>query len=171
MKKRNFKTGRYVQDRGFIKVWLILLGIGLAVGPSFVGINTIHDWFKSFETVFVVESSLAKEPVDMKEARIAYLINKIYQVAKVYGVSGYHMERTVECESRFNNIQSTAKYKTGPNGYEDSWGVSQIHLPSHPDVSREEAMNEEFAIEWMAKNFNNPYVVWYGYNRKLDRCN
>ena len=120
----------------------------------------------------MVESSLAEELVmDTKEARIAYLINKVYQTAKVYGVSGYQMERTIECESRFNNIQSTAKDKTGPNGYEDSWGISQIHLPSHPEVSRAEAMDEHFAIEWMAKNFNNRYVVWYGYSRKYDKCN
>ena len=170
-RKRNIKTGRYIQDRGFVKVWLVLLGIGLAIGPSFVGVNNIYNWLRSFETVFVVESVLAKEPVDMKEARIAYLINKIYARAKFYGVSGYQMERTIECESRFNNIQSTAKDKTGPNGYEDSWGISQIHLPSHPEVSRAEAMTEEFAIEWMAKNFNNRYVVWYGYSRKYDRCN
>ena len=89
-------------------------------------------------------------------------------VAKIYGVSGYQMERTIECESRFNNIQSTA-YQNGAR--EDSWGIAQIHLPSHPEVSRDEALDEEFTIEWMAKNFNNPYVTWYGYSRKYDKCN
>ena len=115
----------------------------------------------------MVENTQAVEVID-NEDRIDYLIRKIQQKAKLYGVNAYQMQRTIECESRFNNIQSTA-YKNGVR--EDSWGIAQIHLPSHSEVSRLEAMNEEFAIEWMAQNFNNPYVTWYAYSRKYDKCN
>ena len=135
---------------------------------SMIGVNTI---IRSVGAVFVVDNTQAIETItseDLAEARIAKLINEVYRVAKIYRVSGYQMERTIECESRFNNIQSTA-YQNGVR--EDSWGIAQIHLPSHPEVGREEALEEEFAIEWMAKNFNNPYVTWYAYNRKLDKCN
>ena len=133
-----------------------------------IGWNTI---INSIGLAVQVDNAKAVEAIteqDIKEARIQYLIEKIYQVARAHGVNGYQMERTVECESRFNNIQSTA-YRNGVR--EESYGIAQIHLPSHPEVTKEEALNEEFAIEWMAKNFNNPYVTWYAYNRKLDKCN
>lgn len=142
------------------------------VGTGFtIGWNTI---LNSVGMALRVDNSQAVEIItdqDIKEARIQHLIDRVYQVSEMYGVSGYQMERTIECESRFNNVQSSVKDPSGPNGREDSWGIAQIHLPSHPDVSREEAMNEEFAIKWMAQNFNNPYVTWYGYSRKYDKCN
>jgi len=121
----------------------------------------------SIESVLVVENTHA-EMLSPEEQRIRALIDKIYRVADEYGVSGYWMERTIECESRFRNVQSSA-YKNGVR--EDSWGIAQIHLPSHPEVTVAQALNENFAIEGMAKNFNNPYVTWYGYDRKNDKCN
>src|SRR3990167_114172 len=166
--KRDRYNGRFIQDRTIYAFFMIPV---LVISFSLLGVNTILNWVKSIEKTFIVENTQAEETItneDLVEARIAKLINVVYQKAKVYGVSGYQMERTIECESRFNNIQSTA-YKNGVR--EDSWGIAQIHLPSHSEVSRLEAMNEEFAIEWMAQNFNNPYVTWYAYSRKYDRCN
>lgn len=162
------RRGRFDKDRRLYKYFLIVFGV---YAVSMMGVNTIWGFIKSFDKIFYVENSVAVETITnevIAEARIDYLIGRVYNVAKVYGVSGYQMERTIECESRFNNVQSSA-YQNGVR--EDSWGIAQIHLPSHPDVSREEAMNEEFAIDWMAKHFNDPYVTWYGYNRKTDKCN
>src|SRR3990167_1723535 len=166
MKIRDYR-GRFDKDRRLYKFFIIGFGI---YAISMLGINTIWGWLRSFEQVFEVKNTRAIEVITsetIQETRIKYLIDKIYQTARVYGVNGYHMERTIECESRFNNIQSTA-YKNGVR--EDSWGIAQIHLPSHPEVNRDEALDELFAIEWMASNFNNPYVAWYGYNRKTNQC-
>lgn len=55
------------------------------------------------------------------------------------------MARVINCESS-NNPNAV-----GDHGY--SFGLAQIHLPSHPYVSREEALDPEFAVEFMAKNF------------------
>ena len=161
--KRN-SLGQFISDRPLTKLFLGVAFLGMI---SMIGVNTIWGWAKSLEKNFVVENTQAVEVID-NEDRIDYLIRKIQQKAKLYGVNAYQMQRTIECESRFNNIQSTA-YKNGVR--EDSWGIAQIHLPSHSEVSRLEAMNEEFAIEWMAQNFNNPYVTWYAYSRKYDKCN
>lgn len=63
-----------------------------------------------------------------------------------YGVSEAVMRKVVACESTFN-----------PNAIGDggkSFGLVQIHLPSHPYVSREEALNPEFAVEFLAKNLS-----------------
>lgn len=165
-KLRRDRKGRFDKDRRAYKYFIIAIAV---YGISMIGINTIWGWAKSVEQVLEVDNTYAGEVVTNKtleESRIEHLINVIYQKAKVYGVNGYQMERTIECESRFQNIQSTA-YRNGVR--EDSWGIAQIHLPSHPEVSREEALDEMFAIEWMASHFNT--VTWFGYDRRHDRCN
>jgi len=69
-------------------------------------------------------------------------------------VNGTEMFRTVLCESSASStIQSRHLDPTGPNGREDSWGLAQIHLPSHPSVSREMAQDPDFALEFMAMKF------------------
>lgn len=35
---------------------------------------------------------------------------------------------------------------------EDSWGLAQIHLPSHPSVTREMAQNPAFAVDFLVSN-------------------
>ena len=68
--------------------------------------------------------------------------------------------------------QSELKYKKGNKwGFvegtrEKSYGLAQIHLPDHPDVSYEEAINPEFSIEFMAKNFAKGNEGWWmGYEK------
>lgn len=46
------------------------------------------------------------------------------------------------------SLQSYVIQKNGQR--EDSWGLSQIHLPSHPSITREQAQNPKFAIGFMA---------------------
>lgn len=61
---------------------------------------------------------------------------------------------TIMCESKASTtVQSMYPDPKGPNGREDSWGIAQINLPYHPDVSREEATNPDFALNFMAKHF------------------
>lgn len=77
----------------------------------------------------------------------------IQKYADQYKVSSTEMYHVLKCESGFNSIQSRVPSIKGPNGREDSWGVAQIHLPAHPTVALEEAMDPEFAIEWTAQQF------------------
>lgn len=51
--------------------------------------------------------------------------------------------RVLKCESSFVSEQSRI-YKNGVR--EPSFGIAQIHLPSHPDVTKEQALDEEFSI-------------------------
>lgn len=93
------------------------------------------------------------------------VINEI--IAKhATGTKAYQMKRTLGCESGFYNIQSNI-VKNGIR--EDSWGIAQIHLPSHPNVTKEQALDPEFAIKFMSDNWGK--VAWYGYIAKNDSCN
>lgn len=55
-------------------------------------------------------------------------------------------------ENGFNIGQSRIKDRTGPNGREDSWGAVQIHLPDHPIITRKQAQNIDFSIQFLCDN-------------------
>jgi len=68
-----------------------------------------------------------------------------------YPVQATDMIRVIECESHFDStIGGDIR-----NGVPTSWGLSQIHLPAHPEVSKEEATDPEFAIRFMGEAFKN----------------
>lgn len=78
-----------------------------------------------------------------KEPTIDELIT---HYAAEYGVSEHAMRVTIKCESNFN-----------PNAVGDggnSRGLVQIHRPSWPDISDEEAFDPDFAIRFMAERFS-----------------
>ncbi|PIX11561.1 MAG: hypothetical protein COZ74_13765 [Flavobacteriaceae bacterium CG_4_8_14_3_um_filter_31_8] len=72
------------------------------------------------------------------------------------------MEEIISCESHWEySIQSRHFYnkKNVPIGYtvgmrEESWGLVQIHLPAHPKISKEQAIDPDFAIDFLAKNLS-----------------
>lgn len=78
---------------------------------------------------------------------------RVLQMQEKYNLDDSFV-RTMQCESAgWLNIQSMIPAVGGPNGREDSWGVAQIHLPSHPSITRAQALDPEFALEWSAKQF------------------
>lgn len=77
------------------------------------------------------------------------------------GTKAYQLLRTAYCESRYYNIKS--------NLPEESYGIFQIHLPSHPTITKEQALDVDFAVKWASDNFAN--TKWYGYDRAGDHCN
>lgn len=94
------------------------------------------------------------------------LIQKVYQYADDYNVNPKRMVSIINCENKqwIPDLQSGLKYKKGnrwkqPAGsQEKSYGLAQIHLPDHPDVSIQEAKDADYSIEFMAKNLDK--VKW-----------
>ena len=90
---------------------------------------------------------------------------EIENQAQKYGVSAEVMRRVIKCESTGSTtIQS---YHRRPDGSrEQSFGLSQIHLPDWPDVTREEAIDPQFAITFMAERFSEGREeLWSCYNK------
>lgn len=52
---------------------------------------------------------------------------------------------TIECESGFN------PKAIGDHG--TSFGIVQIHLPAHPSVTKAQALNPVWALEWAAEQW------------------
>lgn len=79
------------------------------------------------------------------------------------------MNSIVNCESGYDvDIKSRHTYHSGnvPRGYvvgdtEESYGAVQIHLPAHPSVTKEQATNPEFAIDFLAKNLKQGRGGWW----------
>lgn len=62
-----------------------------------------------------------------------------------YGIPAEPLKRTLMCESK---LRAGA---VGDGG--NSYGVAQIHLPSHPTITKEQALDPLFAIDWTAQQF------------------
>lgn len=80
--------------------------------------------------------------IPVTEKTIPQIINHF---AKQYNVSAEKMLKTLTCESNLN------PRAIGDHG--KSFGIAQIHLPSHPYVSVAQAQDPIFATEFMAKEF------------------
>lgn len=76
------------------------------------------------------------KPLTLKEKSDKY--------AKQYNVNAELMSAVVKCESTFN--------PDAIGDYGNSFGLVQIHLPSHPTITKEQAYDPDFALDFLAKN-------------------
>lgn len=61
-------------------------------------------------------------------------------------------------------LQSFVPDPKGPNGREDSWGLLQINLPSHKEISLWQAQDALWSIRWAAGEFAaGRKCQWTGY--------
>lgn len=58
----------------------------------------------------------------------------------------------IEAESQFTLGQSRILDPKGPNGREDSWGPAQINLFWNPSITRSQAQNIDFSINFLCTN-------------------
>lgn len=102
---------------------------------------------------------------------LALLANKAYSASYVapptlsqlitfyaskYNVDENIMRKVVSCESSYRPLA------VGDSG--KSFGLVQIHLPSHPYVTREQAFDPDFALDFLAKNLaKNKGKMWTCY--------
>lgn len=81
---------------------------------------------------------------DWTQDEVRSLVDKY---AVQYGVSKVVMHQVMNCESHYMyNIPGDKR-----NGIYESFGVSQIHLKDHPDITKQQALDADFSTEWMAK--------------------
>lgn len=71
-----------------------------------------------------------------------------------------HAIATIECESGGDSKA------VGDGGL--SHGLVQIYEPAHPDITRAQAEDPEFAIEFMAKAWEEDHAAWWTCHRQLE---
>lgn len=111
-----------------------------------------------------IEYARAEEPapVVLIEAKVNWtherIDKEIEAKAVEYGTSAQTLKRIVQCESGYvTDIQSA---KMLSYGREKSFGLVQIHLPAHKDITYEQAINPAFAIDYLAKNYAHHTDRW-----------
>lgn len=80
------------------------------------------------------------------------LMEMAAQTASEYHLDLKKFDGTIQCESGWNPTVQSA-YKTPSNELEDSWGLVQINLEENPTVTKQEALDPEFALQFMAKEW------------------
>lgn len=100
-----------------------------------------------------------------------HLVDKAISYAKQYGVNPDDMIRIISCETAGTwdpEIQSGHRYKEDNRAWrvwkgdqEQSYGLSQIHIPSHPTITREMAIDPDFALDFMAKHLSQGRAHWW----------
>lgn len=110
-------------------------------------------------------------PVVVKAEPKVLSVNELVSFyAAKYAVSEGVMLRVMACENKERNPKGQSKhlyYFSDPKRAivqgtrERSFGLVQIHLPDHPEVSYEEATNPEYSIEFLAKHLSLGHGYWW----------
>ncbi len=72
--------------------------------------------------------------------------------AQEFGANATEMAATIQCESHGNSGAVGDNFT--------SYGLVQIHLPAHLDITKEQALNPDWSLEWMAKQWNSNKRIW-----------
>jgi len=147
-----------------VYVLLVILTMVLFLGLTHKVVEAYwYDWLLGGTREVVVELPIVYKYGD------TIPIEHIREIISQYATStkAYEIERTIWCESFNKNIQSYIIDKHGNR--EDSWGIAQINLYWNPSVTKEQALDPEFAIKWMSDRWGK--TKWYGWIRKTDSCN
>lgn len=97
---------------------------------------------------FMSAEALAQAPLSSSTIEMLVQLD-----ADEAGIDWRPVYETLRCESGFRNIQSLIPKNGAPNGRENSWGIAQINLGAHPDITRLQALDERFAIAWTVEEF------------------
>lgn len=80
--------------------------------------------------------------------------------ASKYEVSEAVMTAVVRCESYFDPAA------VGDSG--QSFGLSQIYLPAHPDITKEQALDPDFALNFLAYHLSKEQgYLWTCYRQMI----
>lgn len=77
---------------------------------------------------------------------------KIDFYGEKYKVSTSTMHKIINCESHYDTKIQSGYYANGVR--EKSFGLVQINLPSHADITYEQAIDPDFSLNFLAENLS-----------------
>jgi hypothetical protein len=77
----------------------------------------------------------------------------VREASKRYGVNFEEIWAVVLCETAGTASTTIQSTHMQPYGRERSFGIAQIHLPSHPYITHEQAIDPYFSADFLAKNW------------------
>lgn len=107
--------------------------------------------------ILFTDYTMATAPI-VEQIKVLTIPQKIVVYSDKYDVSAAVISNIISCESQFN------PNAVGDNGH--SRGLVQIYDDYHPEVTHEQAFNEDFAIEFLAKKLaKNQGHLWTCYRK------
>lgn len=94
------------------------------------------------------------------------LVSLVYKYADDYSVSSHEMISLISCEDSSWNPSQQSNV-TNEYGRERSFGLSQIFLPAHTEITQQQADDPNFAIEFMASELAKGKVSEWSCSRIL----
>jgi hypothetical protein len=116
-------------------------------------------------------NTVAEAPIPIPQPTVQELVIKY---SEEYDVSATKMMKIMKCENTNldSDFQSELTYKKGnrwnlPAGSrEQSYGLVQIHLPDHDDITYEQAIDPDFSVNYLAKNLHEGHgEMWSCYHK------
>jgi len=135
--------------------WAIVLGLTIDISKQQMGQPLIYKAEIAQAEETEPQEVLIEKKIEWTKERIREEVDK---KALEYGGDSDRIWRVLMCESGASTtIQS---YHTTKLGRENSWGLAQIHLTSHPHITKEQAIDPEFAIDYLAKHLTKGTDKW-----------
>lgn len=93
---------------------------------------------------------------EMTDNDISLLITR---KAFVYNVDAKILHKVIQCESNYDTNAENI------NKWEESHGMVQINIRAHKEITKEQATDPEFAVDYLAKNIKEGRgKMWTCYN-------
>lgn len=127
------------------KLLITLLILGFCAIVTVVYANATDSAQKQEGPYIVYDTSVTEE---WTKPRLFALIK---QKATEYNVSYDVMMSVIACESGFD-IDIQSKHIRPDGTRERSFGLVQIYLPAHPNITYEQAVDPVFAADFLARN-------------------
>lgn len=72
--------------------------------------------------------------------------------ANLYGVSAYELDKTIECESGYA--------PSAVNPLSGATGLVQILPSAHREITKEQMLDPDWSVQWMAQNWKAHKAWW-----------
>lgn len=144
-----------------LTVGYVLIGWAIfAVMMSLAKENTVV--YASTTQNFAITEVLPPKPV------VETIEGKIERYGSKYGVKSEHIYNIIACETA-NTFDPNIQSKNYINGIrEKSFGLVQLHLTAHPEISYEQATDPDFAIDFLARNLKEGnYWMWTNCSKRF----
>ena len=145
---------------------------GMLLTVVMISIPSTNEYIAPPMVIPVAEAGVLEKKTVWSETELFVIAE---EKAMEFGVSKEKMIQVIKCEAPWttvdgvksyslSNTQSKHRYNEGQiqrnpswgavGDYERSFGPVQIHEPAHPNITREEAVDPDFAIGYLASEMS-----------------
>jgi len=97
------------------------------------------------------------------------IFDKITRFAKHFKIPPKEMIALIRCETQNTFDTFVQSRAIQPYGRERSFGLAQLHLPAHPEITYKQATDPDYALIWIAQHWDKRHREWKTCMKNLDK--